>query len=144
MIIEYHSHHLSARTHYIMYVQFPRIRKYAAEALYLQLLSDNHAVGRTYRETQTVLLNRAQATSSPGSGVDLEPIFCGFASTAEELERISDFIAGTAWDGDLGVSRDKRLCVCGMMQVDMQMRAPSDRGEYVRVFVRLCVRLCVC
>lgn len=114
-----------------MYVQFPRIRKYAAEALYLQLLSDNHAVGRTYRETQTVLLNRAQATdrTGPGSGVDLEPIFCGFASTAEELERISDFIAGTAWDGDLGGSREKRLCVCNMMEVDMQMRAPSDIGK---------------
>jgi hypothetical protein len=68
--------------------------------------------------------------------VDLEPIFCGFASTAEELERISDFIAGAAWDGDLGGSREKRLCVCNMMEVDMQMRAPSDIGknEYVCEF----------
>jgi hypothetical protein len=94
-------------------------------------------VGRTYRETQTVLLNRAQATdgTGPGSGMDLEPIFCGFASTSEELERISDFIAGTAWDGDLGGSREKRLRVCNMMEVDMQMRAPSDMGKNLCLFV---------
>ena len=100
--------------------------------MYLQLLSDKHAVGRTYRDTQTVLLNRIQAGGGTGTGSDLDPIFCGFAETAEELERISDFVASTAWDGDLGSSREKRLCVCSMMGVDMQMKAPSDIGTYVR------------
>ena len=37
------------------YVQFPRIRKYTAEDLYLQALSDKHGVGETVMKTKELL-----------------------------------------------------------------------------------------
>ena len=37
------------------YIQFPRIRKYTAEDLYLQALSDKHGVGETVMKTKELL-----------------------------------------------------------------------------------------
>ena len=62
----------------------------------------------------------------------VEPLYCGLSTTHEQLDIITDFIASTAWDGDLPLARAKRLELCGLMQVDMQMRAPNITGECVQ------------
>ena len=138
--------------------------KYAAEALYLQLLSDSHALGRTFNDTQADMLARVTAMTERGgnggsgievvgaapctqrieteaekgeekgtkmqhNAVDLEPLFCAFASTAEELDKISEVIASTPWDGDLARAREGRLCVCTMMGVQMISRPACSSGK---------------
>ena len=142
------------------------MRKYAAEALYLQLLSDSHALGRTFNDTQADMLARATVMTDTGTNggsgvgvgvevgapstqlveteaeknqekvtkmqhkaVDLEPLFCAFASTAEELDKISEVIASTPWDGDLARAREGRLCVCTMMGVQMISRPACNSGK---------------
>ena len=66
--------------------------------------------------------------SGVDSGCDITPLYSGFARTSQELERISDFIASTAWDGDLSVARGKRLELCRLMDVEMQTRVANDIG----------------
>jgi hypothetical protein len=34
-----------------------------------------------------------------------QPLYCGFAVDSENLEKISDFVASTAWDGSLTAAR---------------------------------------
>lgn len=63
------------------------------------------------------------------NAVDLEPLFCAFASTAEELDKISEVIASTPWDGDLARAREGRLCVCTMMGVQMISRPANSSGK---------------
>ena len=45
------------------YIQFPRIRKYTAEDLYLQALSDKHGVGETVMKTKELLEARERLLS---------------------------------------------------------------------------------
>ena len=113
------------------YVQFPRIRKYTAEALYLQLLSDSHALGSTYAETQSAVQSRnlTDPGSTDGTDGDVVPLYTGFAATSEELDAISELIAGTAWDGEISIGRENRQRVCDMMGVKMNVKSSSDQGN---------------
>lgn len=65
-----------------------------------------------------------------GNSMSLEPLFCAFASSAEELDKISEVIASTPWDGDLARAREGRLCVCNMMGVQMISNPASSSGTY--------------
>ena len=65
-----------------------------------------------------------------GNSMSLQPFFCAFASSAEELDKISDVIASTPWDGDLARAREGRLCVCNMMGVQMISNPVSSSGTY--------------
>ena len=72
-----------------------------------------------------------QGTVPGDEGVDLGPLFCAFASTAEELDKISEVVASTPWDGDLVRAREGRLSVCGMMGVQMISRPASGPGTHL-------------
>ena len=52
------------------YVQFPRIRKYTAEDLYLQALSDKHGVGETVMKTKELLEARGRLLSDGKNDVN--------------------------------------------------------------------------
>jgi hypothetical protein len=78
-------------------------------------------------ETETEKYQKG--TKMKHNAVDLEPLFCAFASTAEELDKISDVIASTPWDGDLARAREGRLCVCTMMGVQMISRPANSAGK---------------
>lgn len=91
--------------------RYPRVRKQAAELLYIQLLSDRYAVGPSMEEV-------AAASSS-------EVRHCGFARGAAELEKAQDLLASTSWDGAMTEAREKRLLLCALLDIKMQTRAPG-------------------
>ena len=62
------------------------------------------------------------------NSMSLEPLFCAFASSVEELDKMSEVIASTPWDGDLARAREGRLCVCNMMGVQMISNPASSAG----------------
>lgn len=119
--------------------KFPRVRKYTAEALYVQMLSDPHAVGppATGADTTgaaTEEQNEEPATVSSGGGggggdadADMvEERWSGFAATAAQLDRVSDLLASTAWDGaNLADARARRLELCELMGLKMTVKAPA-------------------
>ena len=156
------------------HVQFPRIRKYAAEALYMQMLSDRHGVGMKENEIKDLIIIRNNANIELDNNVDIDdknnkneieieiensndniqntvnnstqkikytlekntiitPYFCGFARTYEQLEIISDFLASTTWDGELGGARGKRLELCVLMELNMETKARTV-GKYDFIF----------
>jgi hypothetical protein len=73
--------------------------------------------------------NQEEVCKMQHNAVDLEPLFCAFASTAEELDKTSEVIASTPWDGDLARAREGRLCVCTMMGVQMISRPACSSGK---------------
>ena len=59
---------------------------------------------------------------------EIVPLYTGFAATSDELDAISELIAGTAWDGEISIGRDNRQRVCDMMGVKMSVKS-SDQGN---------------
>ena len=66
---------------------------------------------------------------TPENNTIITPYFCGFARTYEQLEIISDFLASTTWDGELGGARGKRLELCVLMELNMETKARTV-GKY--------------
>ena len=79
--------------------RFPKVRKHAADLLYLQLISDANAVGITPSEVEIRGLNGDQNA----------PTKCGLASSVENLEKANDVLMTTVWDcDDLTAARSRR------------------------------------
>ena len=98
------------------------MRKYTAEALYVQMLSDAHAVG-----PPSDLLPDVAAGSSSGDGDGdgdvVEERWCGFAATAAQLDGVCDLLVSTAWDGaSLADARQRRLDLVGAMGLKMTVK----------------------
>jgi hypothetical protein len=97
------------------------VRKYTAEALYVQMLSDAHAVG-----PPSDALPDAAAGSSSGDGEgdgDVEERWCGFAATAAQLDGVCDLLVSTAWDGaSLADARKRRLDLVDAMGLKMTVK----------------------
>ena len=70
---------------------------------------------------------------TPENNTKITPYFCGFARTYEQLEIISDFLASTTWDGELGGARGKRLELCVLMELNMETKARTV-GKYGFLF----------
>jgi len=86
--------------------KYPRIRKHAADALYIQFLSDQRSIGISVEEAaaQCDALSETEATGGAGgadaaSVVAREKVFCGLAPTGAALLSAQDVLASTAWDG---------------------------------------------
>ena len=90
--------------------KYPRVRKQAAELLYIQLLSDRHAIGPSMEEVA-------------GRASDVR--HCGFARAAAQLEKAQDLLSSTSWDGAMVEAREKRLQLCALLDIKMQTRAPA-------------------
>ena len=98
--------------------KYPRVRNQAAENLYIQFLSDRNAIGPSI-DAVTALKSQGQSQPAP-------VLYCGFARTTANLERAQDLLASTSWDGPMPEAREKRLQLCALLEVTMQIRVAVD------------------
>ena len=98
-----------------------------------EVIVDQESVNSCTQQLETETGTEIGAGTGTGSllfsnSMSLEPLFCAFASSAEELDKMSEVIASTPWDGDLARAREGRLCVCNMMGVQMISNPASSSG----------------
>jgi hypothetical protein len=188
--------------------KFPRVRKYTAEALYVQFLSDPYAIGPSPRQVAELLLllqerrentTAVEVTGDKGSGdgsrddtrgegetasdkVDTQEesaltkkaiqetespqnsismisanipsttdnnvshsgkdaplsdkppqdtplvLRCGFAATAQELEKTQEMLATMSWDGPLARARERRMELFERIGIDVKSSSQSSGG----------------
>lgn len=124
--------------------RFPRIRTHAAEALYLQCLSDPHAVGpRTERDGESDHesdndndndnrgggLNDNDNKEKKGAGVK-----SGIAPTPHALDSAVTLLTTSRWDGPTSEARTLRQTLCDTLQLQMKKKeankeAAGEAGE---------------
>ena len=108
--------------------RFPSVRKYAADALYVQFLSDKFSVGDDEEAIQAILSARTNVGTSAGEGKDeveatVVPTYIGLARSNQVLSTAQDLLASTQWDGSQDVARTKRQELCTMLGLKMGVRA---------------------
>jgi len=82
--------------------RYPRIRKHAADALYIQFLSDQNSIGISVEQALVGCVDADIAgTAGAASGTERvrAKIFCGLAPTGAALLAAQEVLASTAWDG---------------------------------------------
>jgi hypothetical protein len=95
---------------------FPQIRRYAAEQLYLLLISDAQAVGPALAEGPS-----AEASGANG----LYDTRCGFVSSKDDFNVLSSKITETAWELDTATARGARAEVAALMGLDLALRSKN-------------------
>jgi len=102
--------------------KYPSVRKHAAEALYVQFLSDANSIGPSVEE----LASRQQEQRDPNKPV--EACMCGLARDAQTLEKAQDILANTSWETSVPAARDKRQELCTLLDLKMQKKEPTEAG----------------
>lgn len=101
--------------------KYPRIRKHAADALYVQFLSDRWAVGASIEDINSQLEQRS-ATNSAGS-TEQSALYCGFARNSDSLQQAQDILVSTNWETcTIELARNKRLQICNLLELKMTQR----------------------
>ena len=81
--------------------RFPRVRKCAAEQLYVLLVSDPAAVGERVGSAHvntTTTSSSTSATSTTATPTTSSVSVCGLVGSRESLEGAQELILGTVWD----------------------------------------------
>jgi hypothetical protein len=115
--------------------RYPKIRKYVAELLYVQLISDPRAIGPSLEEVRAA--QEREAALDPkerGKGVGGRGRFlASLAPHQTALERAMDLLTTTVWDEeDLQMAREKRSSLCAVLCVELPVKAAkfgSARGR---------------
>ena len=95
-----------------------RVRKYTAETLYVQFLSDPNAIGPSTVTTAALVANGQTQQK------------CGFAESSSQLEKVCEVLCETTWDGaNLAAARAKRLEICELMGLKMTIKPPSTNTK---------------
>ena len=95
--------------------KYPAVRKYAAEQLYIQCLSDQHAIGPNIEDLSEI-----------GDG-DCRK--CGLAGESTALEEAQNLLITTAWDNSMKDAREARLKYCNIVGLQMQVRKADPSKE---------------
>ena len=104
----------------------PRVRKYAAEQLYLQLLSDRAGVGIV----TSAELDKAASVESSRSASDRKRIVSGLAPSPAALEAAQELLVTTAWDGLTSEARGMRQKFCDTVGLVMGKKTTeSSKGN---------------
>ena len=102
--------------------RFPKVRKHAADLLYLQLISDANAIGTTPSEVEVRGLN----------GEENAPRKCGLTSSTEKFDKACDLLLTTVWDGDnllAARSRREELAAAFGMSIAAAPIVPAKKAE---------------
>jgi hypothetical protein len=102
--------------------KYPSVRKHAAEALYVQFLSDSNSIGPSVEE----VASRQQEQRDPNK--PSEACMCGLARDAQTLEKAQDILANTSWETSVPAARDKRQELCTLLDLKMQKKEPAEAG----------------
>lgn len=108
--------------------KFPSIRKYVAEQLYIQLISDVHSIGvaSSSVEFQNKLLRLESESKTNKSPSDVAPLYSGLTEKQSELDEAMHILTTTVWDDSVDVAREKRLQLCNIMKIELQTVARSN------------------
>ena len=101
--------------------KYPRVRKHSAELLYVQFLSDSHSVGPSIDQ----VAYSQQLKDDPSSP---RVARCGLVRNAGDLEKAQEILTTTPWDGPMPRAREQRLLLCTLLDLKVQIRAPSEEG----------------
>ena len=94
------------------------MRKYTAETLYVQFLSDPNAIGPSTVATAALVADGQTQVK------------CGFAESSLQLEKVCEILCETAWDGaNIASARAKRLELCGLMGLQMTIKPSSTMND---------------
>ena len=99
--------------------KYPRVRKHAAESLYIVFLSDSHSIGPSIEEVAT-----SKEQKDPNA--PCVERHCGLARNAGDLDKAQDILANTPWDGPMPQAREQRLVLCSLLDLKMQVRLPTE------------------
>jgi hypothetical protein len=109
--------------------KFPRVRKHAAEGIYVQFLSDQYGIGPTIEDTLEILEKRE--SESQGSAGFVDALRCGLARNTKDLEAAQDLLVTITWDGSLAESRTNRSSLCNLLGLQMNVRAVNPNARKV-------------
>jgi hypothetical protein len=98
--------------------KFPKVRKHAAEQLYVQFLSDSHVIGPAPTFPDGGDDAEAHSGGDGGDGDDEKLVtYCGFVRNDEDLSRALDILTTSLWDGDLATARQHRQQLADVLQI---------------------------
>jgi hypothetical protein len=98
--------------------KYPSVRKYAAEQLYLQCLSDQCSTGPSIED----VIERVGGSNNVARK-------CGLARDAASLEEAQNLLITTAWDDSVKDARAARLKYCSVTGLKMQVKRTDPNTE---------------
>jgi hypothetical protein len=111
--------------------RYPKIRKYVAELLYVQLISDSCAVGPSVTEViaaQERGEERKEDSKDKGDGKG-KRYQAGLAPDQEALERAQEILTSTVWDEEnVAMAREKRQSLCAVLNIDLALKLSAGSG----------------
>jgi hypothetical protein len=87
--------------------KYPKVRKYAAEQLYIQLISDAHVIGPSLSDISSQLKDSEVM------------LFSGCVTSSDKLDETMEILTTTAWSEDIELSREKRARLCAIMDIEL-------------------------
>lgn len=107
--------------------RYPKIRKYVAELLYVQLISDSYAVGPSAAEVKAIQ-ERDLLVESKESEKG-KRYLTGLAPDKEALEKAMEILTTTVWDEEnLAMAREKRQSLCTVLHIELALRPKAGSG----------------
>lgn len=96
--------------------QYPKVRTYTAQQLYVPMVSDMHVVGSMTVEQEEY--EKEDGTSSPLTSRH----HCAFVPTEAALQEVLDLLTSTHWEGDdLNGLRVVRRRICALMYMKVKI-----------------------
>jgi tubulin-specific chaperone D len=108
--------------------RYPKIRKYVAELLYVQLISDSTALGPSAAEVKAMQERDALLeTKEKEKG---KRYLAGLAPNQEALDRAMEILTTTVWDEEnVTMAREKRQSLCATLQIELALKPSAGSGE---------------
>jgi hypothetical protein len=109
--------------------KYPKVRQYTAEHLYVNFISDPHAVGAPASEVKEQVESVAAARQNVDSKSDVTSgvvTRSGFAQSQKALDTACEILTCTVWKDTLEVSRAKRTELCEVLGVQLNIKVKTD------------------
>lgn len=109
--------------------KYPKVRKYAAEQLYLVMISDPFAVGPSREEVAALIASDLESDRAGETRAVRERRCSGIAQSTEDSEQAMGVLTCTLWeDDDVATARGKRAVLGDLLHVEIKTVAASAEG----------------
>jgi len=105
--------------------RYPKVRKYTAELLYVQFISDACAVGPGSAQVKEMLESK-QKKDVDDKDEDRGVVRSGFAVSQELLDAACEVLTCTVWDGELEAARANRAKLCDLLGVILSIKTKAE------------------
>jgi hypothetical protein len=110
--------------------KYPKVRKYAAEQLYVVLISDPLAVGPSREDVAAAMAEEEKTEAAGEREADRPRRRSGIARSEEASQQASDILTSTLWEDSVpAVARERRARLCEVLGVEMKVSVGGGEEE---------------